>query len=188
MKIPINLASQPFRRDRAMVMASSVVSLLLVATLGVLINLARQDNQQLGDVRHEVAMLKQQVQAASDQQAKLNAVIHKPENETVLEQCVFLNTLLLRKGISWNQIFSDLESTIPYNVKLVRIRPTVDSDGRVSLDMIVAAETDVPMVGALKAFEENPKFGAVEWKTTSPPSQTEPLFRLALNVTYAQKL
>jgi type IV pilus assembly protein PilN len=188
MKIPINLASQPFRRDRAMVMASIVVSLLLVATLGVLINLARQDSQQLGDVRHEVAMLKQQVQKVADQQAKLNAVIHKPENETVLERSVFINTLLLRKGISWNQIFTDLEETIPYNVKLVRIRPTVDSEGRVSLDMIVASETNGPAVEALKAFQENPKFGPVEWKNISPPSQTEPLYRLALNVTYAQKL
>ena len=31
MKIPINLASQPFRRDRAMIVASLVVCLLLVA-------------------------------------------------------------------------------------------------------------------------------------------------------------
>lgn len=188
MKIPINLASQPFRRDRAMVVASSVVAVLLVATLGVLINLAMQDNMQLGDVRHEVALLKQQIQGVTTQQAKLDAVIRKPENETVLERSVFINTLLLRKGISWNRIFTDLEKTIPYNVKLVRIRPTVDDQGRVTLDMILASETNGPAVGALKAFQENRLFGAVEWKTITPPSQTEPLFRLALNVTYAQKL
>ena len=34
MKIPINLASQPFRRDRPMVAASIGVSLLLVAHAG----------------------------------------------------------------------------------------------------------------------------------------------------------
>ena len=188
MKIPINLASQPFRRDRAMIVASSIVAVLLVATMGVLINLARQDNKQMGDVRHEVAMLKQQVKAVTDEQAKLNAVIHKPENETVLERSVFINTLLRRKGISWNQIFSDLEKTIPYNVKLVRIRPTVDDQGYVTLDMIVASESNGPAVGALKAFKDNPKFGAVKWQIITPPSQTEPLYRLALNVTYAQKL
>lgn len=188
MKIAINLASQPFRRDRAMVVASSLVAVLLVATLGVLINLALEDNKQLADVRHEVAALKEQVRKASDQQAQLNTVIRKPENETVLERSVFINTLLLRKGISWDQIFTDLEKTIPYNVKLVRIRPTVDDQGRVTLDMILAAESSGPAVGALKAFQENPLFGAVEWKTITPPSQTEPLYRLALNVTYAQKL
>jgi len=188
MKIPINLASQPFRRDRAMVVASTLVCLLLAASLGVEITLARQDNRQLADVRHEVAMLKQRVDAAAGQQTQLSTVIHKPQNETVLERSVFINTLLRRKGISWNKIFSDLEETIPYNVKLVRIRPTVDDQGYVTLDMVVAAESNGPAVNALKAFEENPKFGAVEWKTITPPSQTEPLFRLALDVTYAQKL
>ena len=36
MKIPINLASQPFRRDRALLAASIAVSVLLTITLGVL--------------------------------------------------------------------------------------------------------------------------------------------------------
>jgi type IV pilus assembly protein PilN len=188
MKIAINLASQPFRRDRAMVVASSLVSVLLVASLGVLIHLANEDNRQLADLRHEVAALKKQVQGVSDQQAKLNTVIHQPQNETVLERSVFINTLLMRKGISWNRIFTDLEKTIPYNVKLTRIRPSVDDQGRVTLDMVLASETEVPMVGALKAFQDSPIFGAVELKTQTPPTQTEPLYRVAMDVTYAQKL
>jgi hypothetical protein len=188
MKIPINLASQPFRRDRAMIVASSLVCILLAITLGVLVHLARQDTRQLADVRHEVAVLKQQIQTATIQKTQMDAVIHKPENEIALENSAFLNALLLRKGISWNQIFTDLEKTLPYNVKLTRIRPTVDSNGRVVLDTIVAAEAPGPIVGALKAFRENPLFGAVEWKSTTPPSQADPLFRVALNVTYAQKL
>jgi hypothetical protein len=188
MKIPINLASQPFRRDRALLVASSLVCLLLLASLGVLIHLANEDNRQMGDVRHEVAMLKQQVKTVNDQQAKLNAVIHKPENETVLERSVFINTLLLRKGVSWNRIFTDLEKTIPYNVKLMRIAPSVDEQGRVTLDMTLASDNVQTMVGALKAFDDNPLFGAVVPKTQTPPSQTEPLYRMALAVTYAQKL
>ena len=188
MKIAINLATQPFRRDRAMIVASTLVCLLLLVSLGVLIHLANEDNKQLGDVRHEVATLKKQVQAVNDQQAKLNGVIHQPQNETVLERSVFINSLLLRKGISWNQIFTDLEKTIPYNVKLTRIRPSVDEQGRVTLDMILASDSALPMMGALKAFQDNSLFGAVQLKGTIPPTQTEPLYRLAMDVTYAQKL
>jgi Tfp pilus assembly protein PilN len=188
MKIAINLARQPFRRDRAMIVASTLVCLLLVVSLGVLIHLANEDTRQMGDVRQEVAALKKQVQAVNDQQAKLNAVIHQPQNETVLERSVFINTLLLRKGISWNQIFNDLEKTIPYNVKLTRILPSVDDQGRVTLDMTLASENSVTMVGALKAFQENPLFSAVVTKGNIPPTQTEPLYRYAMAVTYAQKL
>ena len=57
MKIPINLASQPFRRDRAMLAASIAVSVLLVGTLGVLISLAMADRAQMADVRADISRL-----------------------------------------------------------------------------------------------------------------------------------
>jgi len=188
MKIPINLARQPFRRDRAMVLASLVVSILLLATLGALVSLAGQDRKQLADVRHEVGVLNQQIRAVTAEQSKLNAVINKPENTTVLERSVFLNTLLLRKGVSWNQIFTDLEKTIPYNVKIVRIHPTVDAQDRVMLDMTVAAENVVPLIEMLKAFGQSRLFGNVDERQTLPPTQSEPLYRMQLSVPYAQKL
>ena len=188
MKIPINLATQPFRRDRPMIVAAVLVGMLLVGTLAVLINLAQQDNRQLADIRREVAGLRKQVLSLDDQQNRLNAVIRKPENQSVLERSVFINTLLLRKGISWNQIFTDLEKTIPYNVKVVRILPSVDEQGRVTLDMTLASDEIAPIIAALKKFNENPLFGAVQYKNVIQPSQSEPLFRLALDVTYAQKL
>lgn len=188
MKIPINLASNPFRRDRAMVVASLAVSALLVVTLGLLGNLTLQDNRQIADVRHEVASLHRQINDLNAQQAKLDAVVRKPENASVLERSVFINTLLRRKGISWNQIFTDLEKTIPYNVKIVRVHPTIDSQGRVMLDMVVAAASQVEMIQMLKAFGASPLFGVVEDKSSAPPTQAEPLFRETLLVPYAQKL
>jgi type IV pilus assembly protein PilN len=128
------------------------------------------------------------VLSVTGEQAKLNGVIHQPENETVLERSVFLNSLLLRKGISWNQIFTDLEKTIPYNVKITRISPSVDDQGRVTLDMILASDTSANVLKALIAFDDNPLFGSVVPKNTIPPTQTEPLYRLNMAVTYAQKL
>jgi Tfp pilus assembly protein PilN len=188
MKISINLASQPFRRDRAMIVASLAVCALLVVSLGVLVHLAIQDNTQMGDVHHEVALLKKQIQDANAQQAKLDAVVRQPQNETALEQSAFINALLLRKGISWNQIFHDLEKTLPYNVKLITIRPTVDDQGHVTLDAILASENVGGANDALSAFQANPLFGFVQLKEVTPPTQTEPLFRVTISVTYAQKL
>ena len=100
MKIPINLASQPFRRDRAMFVASAAVAVLLVVSLSVLITLANADSVQFADVRKDVAQLRKQIAATSKQQAEFEAVIRRPENAQVLELSVFLNTLLSRKGIS----------------------------------------------------------------------------------------
>jgi type IV pilus assembly protein PilN len=188
MKIPINLASQPFRRDRAMLAASIAVSLMLVGTLGALISLVMADRVLLADVRSDVDGLNRQIRAATAEQERLDAVLRKPENAEVLERSVFLNALLYRKGISWTRIFADLEKTIPYNVKVLAIRPSVNSDNQVMLDMTVGADSPEPVIQLYKALEESPLFSSVMVHNYLPPSQSDPLYRYRMTVIYAQKL
>ena len=188
MKIPINLASQPFRRDRAMLVASVAVSLLLVATLGSLIALAMTDNAQLADVRKDVARLRTQIAAAGKQQSEFDAVVRKPENAEVLERSVFLNTLLYRKGISWTRILADMEKTMPPNVKMLNIQPYVTGKNQITLNLQVGAEGPEPVITFYKALEGSPLFGGVSQNVYQPPSQAEPLYRYRFTVNYAQKL
>jgi Tfp pilus assembly protein PilN len=187
MKIPINLASQPFRRDRPMVAASLGVSLLLVGTLGVLISLALADRAQFADLRHEVDRLESEIRKTTAEQTQLDAVLRRPENAEVLERSVFLNALLRRKGISWTRIFADLEKVLPYNVRVIQIHPTVDSLNRVSLDMQLGAESPAPVIELLKTMADAP-FSNPEIRTQQAPTQSEPLWRYRVSVIYGQKL
>jgi type IV pilus assembly protein PilN len=188
MKIPINLASQPFRRDRAMLVASIAVSVLLVGSLGGLIMLARVDNAQLGDVRKEVSGLRAQISVAARQQHDAEAILRQPQNAEVLERSVFLNALLYRKGISWTRILADLEKTLPHNVKVINIRPYVNGDGQITLDMLVGAQDPKPVIAMYQALENSPLFGGVQPQQDSPPSQADPLYRYRFTVNYVQKL
>ena len=188
MKIPINLASEPFRRDRAMLVASAAVAVLLVVSLAVLITLANADSAQLADVRKEVAQLRTQIAAASKQQAEFEAVIRKPENAQVLELSVFLNTLLSRKGISWTRILADLEKTMPPNVKMLNIQPYVTGRNQMCLSLQVGSESPEPVIQFYKALESSDLFGGVTQNVYQPPSQAEPLYRYRFTVNYAQKL
>ena len=188
MKIPINLASQPFRRVRAMLLASAAVSLLLAGTLAAVVSLILAERAQMADVRQDVNRLNRRIQQAGAEQAKLAAVLNKPENAEVLERSVFINTLLYRKGISWTRIFADLEKTLPYNVKVTQIRPTLDDRNRVLLDMTLASESAAAATQALAALENSPRFGEVFPPQSQPPTQTDPLFRYRVTVNYAQQL
>ena len=187
MKIPINLASQPFRRDRAMLAASVAVSALLAGTLATLISLAMADRTQLADVRGDIDRLNRQIRRVSAEQAQQDAVLRKPENAMVLEHSVFFNDLLRRKGISWTRIFADLEKALPYNVRVIQIHPTVDAQNRIMLDMQVGAESPEPVIALLKTLAE-PPFANPEPKLQQSPSQSEPLWRYRVTVEYAQKL
>jgi type IV pilus assembly protein PilN len=188
MKSPINLASQPFRRDRPMIAASIAVAVLLAGTLAALISLGLTDRTQSADTRANIAKLEKQVRKITAEQARLDAVLRQPENAEVLERSLFLNALLYRKGISWTRIFADLEKTLPHNVRLISVRPYVNGRNEVTLDMNVGSESPEPIIAMLKALEESPLFGSVYQHSSLPPTQSEPLYRYRVSVNYAQKL
>jgi Tfp pilus assembly protein PilN len=186
--IPINLATQPFHRDRAIVAASIAVSVLLIATLGTFISLILLDRAQLADVRADLDRLDRAIRAVNAEQAKFDAVLRRPENTEVLERSVLLNQLLYRKGISWTKILEDLGTTLPYNVQVTNIRPFINKDNQVTLDMQVAAPTFGAIIEFLKALESSPLFQEASAPSSQAPTQTEPLFRSRVLVNYAQRL
>lgn len=188
MRIPINLASQPFRRDRAMIVGSGAVAGLLVISLGVLIALAISDRNQMADVRREVARLNQQIRDASKAQAGYEGILRQPANAEVLERSIFINTLLYRKGISWTRLLADLEKTLPPNVKVLNIRPYVTGRNQVTLDMMVGADTGDAVIPLYKNLETSAMFGGVMQLNYQPPTQAEPLHRYRFTVNYDQKL
>jgi len=171
-----------------MLVASVIVSVLLIGSLTALIVLANADNAQLADVRKDVAQLKKQIAAAGKQQAEFDAVIRRPENAEVLERSVFLNTLLYRKGISWTRILADMEKTMPPNVKMLNIQPYVTGKSQITLNLEVGSEGPEPVIAFYKALEGSPLFGGVTQNMYNPPSQAEPLYRYRFTVNYGQKL
>ncbi len=188
-RVPINLASQPFRRDRPALVGLSAVA--VAAALLLVFQVARivTERHQAADMLVTIDRLSAQVRTIDAEQAKLNATLRRPENAVVLERSVFLNELIDRKAISWTKIFADLEKVMPYNVRLVSVRlPEVDSRNEVLLDMFVGAKEVPPVLEFLKRLEASPQFGPTSVINSAPPSQTDPLFRFHVSVRYAQKL
>jgi type IV pilus assembly protein PilN len=188
MRYPINLASEPFRRDRAVIVASSVLAGLLVVTFGLLVLLIVNERDQKRDVREATTQAEEQLARLAAEQSALEASMRKPENADVLERSVFLNTLIARKGVSWTKLFGDLESVMPHNVRLVAIRPQTDQKNSIQLEMTVGAQSVEPVVDLLKTMEGSGIFSVPSVANCLPPSQSEPLYRCRVSVNYAQKL
>lgn len=189
LKLSVNLASEPFRRDRPVFVASIALAVLLAGLLALQVYIIFSERDQLADTRVTMARLEAQVTAMGYEQAKLDGVLRRPENAEVLERSIFLNALLLRKGISWTKIFSDLEGVMPHNVRLMSIRlPQITSQNEIQLDMVVGAQTGEPVLQFLMQLEGAPQFGATSLNSWLPPSQTEPLYRYRVSVNYVQKL
>jgi hypothetical protein len=189
MRVPINLASDPFRRDRPMLVGAALLAVVLILVLAYQVIAIVSERHQAADIRVAIDRQNARLQSLAAQQSKLNATLRRPENAEVLERSLFLNTLIDRKAISWTKIFADLEKVLPYNVRLVSVRlPEVDTNNQVLLDMVVGAKEVPPILELLKRLEGAPQFGNASVQSSSPPSQTDPFYRYHVTVTYAQKL
>jgi type IV pilus assembly protein PilN len=188
MKVQVNLASEPFRRDRPLIVASAAVGILLTGLLAMLIYLAMGERDRAAEARTAMASVQAQLGQIAREEARLQGVVRRPENAEVLDRSLFLNGLLMRKGVSWTRIFSDLETVTPHNVRLISVRPQISPRNDLTLDMWVGATATEPVLNFVMQLEQSPVFGATTVHNTLPPSQNEPLYRYRVSVNYAQTL
>ena len=189
MRVHINLATEPFRRDRPVLVASTACGVVLVALLGVLIFLIINERGRQTETRTAVAKLNSELRAITAEQAKLDSTLHLPMNAEVLERSLLLNSLIQRKSISWTKLYADIEGVKPDNVRLIQVRlPQINTRNEVTLDMEVGAKDQGPVIEFLKRLENSPLFGPTNLSRSSPPTQNEPLWHFRVMVSYAQKL
>jgi hypothetical protein len=193
-RIPINLASQPFRHERAQTLTLALVGSLLLCSLCALIGLIVRSHAQATDLRRQIDSQKAALQRVEREQRQFSSVLSKPENADIFSKSVFLNELIARRGLSWTRVFKDMETVMPANMRLLGIRlPQVgvdDSDGinRVQLDMFVGATQPDAVISLLKNLVKSSMFGSASVVNQSPPTQNDPLYRYRITVAYSQRL
>jgi len=135
-----------------------------------------------------LSVLDNQIATVGKEQAALESKIRMPGNDVVLDRSILINTLIGRKAISWTHIFSDLETVVPWNVRILTIRPQVNAKDQLFLDMTVAADSPEQVIGFIVKLEGSDVFGSTAVSGITPPTQNDPFYRYRLSVNYAQKL
>ncbi|MGE5488534.1 MAG: hypothetical protein ACM3ZB_12030 [bacterium] len=189
LRVPINLASEPFLSTRRVVAGTVAAAVLLSASLALLISLSLMERGQADEMQRTLARLESEARALASERASLEAVLRRPENAAVLQRSLFLNELLYAKGISWTRLFDDLEKVMPHNVRLVSIRPQITGqNNQVLLDVVVGAQAEQPVIDFLVRLEKSPRFGRATLHNRMPPTQSEPLLRWRFSADYNQDL
>lgn len=190
----INLASQPFRRERAQNAAYALICAVLACSLAVLVILILHARSGASDLRRVIEARTRELQRYQREEAQFSAVLAKPDNADVFSTSVFLNELIARRTVSWTRVFRDLETVMPANMRLMGIRlpqiPTEDAAGvsHLQLDMVVGTERPDAVIDLLKKLQQSNLFGAASVVTQQPPTQNDPLYKYRVTVGYAQKL
>jgi heme exporter protein D len=192
--ISINIASQPFRRERAQNAALAGICALLTCSLLVLTALILHSRAQAADIRNVIESESARLKRLQAEQGRYSAILAQPQNADVFAWSTFLNELIARRGVSWTRVFEDLGTVMPSNMRLVGIRlPQVaaqDGGGinRVQLDMVVATDQASTVIDLLKRLQQSSLFGPATVMTQTPPTQNDPMYKFRVLVAYAQKL
>jgi type IV pilus assembly protein PilN len=115
-----------------------------------------------GRDRHNIDELEQKIAERDKERAEDQAVLDMAANRSTRDQSQFLNGLIQRKAFSWTRVFEDLERVMPSNLHVVSLRPELNEQNQLQLDMKIACDTRSAAVELVHRMEGSAHFQGAE--------------------------
>jgi Tfp pilus assembly protein PilN len=134
-----NLATRPFYNERA-VHAWLVVGAVIVAAATVF-NVSRVLRYSRSDTRLATQAATDEARAADlrRQATRLRAAVDPKQIEFKAGEARLANELIDRRTFSWTELFNRFETTLPDEVRIASVRPSVDKEHQIVLQVHVIA-------------------------------------------------
>jgi Tfp pilus assembly protein PilN len=139
-----NLSTRPFYNERVVYLGLSLVALIVLAVTAVnLFEVVRLSRQNTGLAAH----IRDDRSAAAELTRKARETrqgIDQDELKVIAAAAREANTLIDGRTFSWTALFNQLEATLPPEVMLASVRPTIDEDGtRITLIVLGRRTADL---------------------------------------------
>jgi type IV pilus assembly protein PilN len=158
MRLNINLATRPYEDAREFWSRWGLgVGALGVVTL-ILIGLAVQGWVKAGRDRQTISHLEDQIADRDRERAAAQQLLELPVNRSTRDQSQFLNGLIQRKAFSWTRVFEDLEKVMPNSLHVVALKPELDDQNQLELELKVAADSRAGAVDLVHRMEGSKHF------------------------------
>lgn len=131
-----NLSTRPFYNERAVHVVLGLVALVVLAltvlNLIQVVRLSRQNTVLSGRIREDRSAATELTKKARETRQGIN----QEELKTIVAAAREANALIDGRTFSWTALFNQLEKTLPPEVMLASVRPTID-DGSTRITLIV---------------------------------------------------
>jgi Tfp pilus assembly protein PilN len=139
-----NLSTRPFYNERLVHVALAVIAGLVVAVTLMnivrLVQLSRQNTTLSARIREDRAAAGEFTRKA--QQTRQN--IDKNELTLVAAAAREANALIDSRTFSWTEFFNHIETTLPPDVMLASVRPTIEDEGtKITLGVLARKSVDI---------------------------------------------
>jgi type IV pilus assembly protein PilN len=162
MRLDINLATRPYEDAREFWARWGLgVGLLGVATL-VLVSFAVHGWVKAGRDRQTIRHLQQQITERDRERAQAQMFLELDINRSTRDQSQFLNGLIQRKAFSWTRVFEDLERVMPNSLHVVSLKPELNEQNQLELEMKIAADNRAGAIELVHRMEGSKHFQATQ--------------------------
>jgi Tfp pilus assembly protein PilN len=156
-----NLSTRPFYNTHAVhVMLGAFALLVLAITLFNVVETLRLSGRQsaLGARASEAEA---EATRQRGEAARIRAQIDPKELEVVSAAAREANAIIDQRAFSWTGLFAQLEATLPENVRVTAIRPSLDREGGFVVSMAVEARRVEDLDAFMEALEKESTFHSV---------------------------
>ncbi len=179
--IRTNLSTRPFYNERAVHTAIGAAALVVLALTVVnvvrIVTLSRQNTEFSRHVNRDRAEADQRTKIAGE----IRRGIDQKELQLVVDSAREANALIDQRTFSWTAFFNHIEATIPPDVMLSSVRPTV-KDGQTRVSLVVLGRR---AEGIDEFMEKLEATGAFEDVVPSQQDRTESgLYRVLVDSIY----
>ena len=162
-----NLSTRPFYNERAVHLALALVALvvlgLTIANLVEVVRLSRQNTVLSARMRED----RLRADELTKQARETRQDIDQDELKVVAAAAREANALIDSRTFSWTALFNQLETTLPPDVMLSSIRPTID-EGETKITLIVVGRKRPDLDELIEKLEASGAFENVLPRQDNP--------------------
>jgi hypothetical protein len=148
-----NLSTRPFYNERGVHALLGIAALILVIltayNLFEIVVLTREQSE-LGGKATAAESRARDLRAHA---AQVRQTIDTKKLDAISGEAREANAIIGQRLFSWTELLNRLETTLPEDVRIVSMRPSVDTDGNITVQMIVTSRRFVDIDTFFKNLE-----------------------------------
>ncbi|MFQ5876538.1 MAG: PilN domain-containing protein [Acidobacteriota bacterium] len=147
--LSINLATHPFRNNRAVasVLSGAAAFIVLATAANLYVFLSYRDGY--AELQTEQRDARARLARLQREEKRLALEVQERDFESLYERGRFAGELILRQAFSWTLLFNKLEELMPPEVMMAAIRPNITGEG-----IVIRVDGVAKNHGALLTLEE----------------------------------
>jgi Tfp pilus assembly protein PilN len=160
--IRTNLSTRPFYNERAvhawLLAAAVIVALATIFNVTRVLRYSRSDTELAGQASRDETRANEQRQQAF----RLRASVDPRQIDFASNEARQANDLIDRRTFSWTELFNLFETTLPDDVRITSVRPQIDKDRGIVLNITVISRANEDVRAFMDRLAETGAFPSVQ--------------------------